>query len=448
MAGFSPAMKLSALAAALLFLPLALHADWNRFRGPNGTGIAEGKAPLKWSGSEHVAWKATLPGPGTSSPIIVGDKVFITCWSGYGDGSGGGMEKLVRHLVCLSKASGKLLWDSSVPAAQPEDPFEGMLTEHGYASSTPVSDGDGVYVFFGKTGALGFDMDGKQLWQTSLGTHSNDRRWGSAASPMLYKELLVVNALDEGGAIVALNKHTGKEAWRAPAEGLHLAYSTPAMVEHDGLQDLIIAVPQELWGLNPDTGKLRWFVDHDLTGNVSPGVVLGDGKAFVFGGYPKQGSAAIKPGGHNDVTKTNLLWQSNTSTYVPTPVYYEGHLYVINDQGFALCIDAATGKEVYRERVMEGGGGGGGRPQGGGPGGGGQRRGGGKPFYASPVLVDGKLYCPSRKNGTFVIAAKPKYELLARNIIEGDEAQFNATPAVDGGKIYLRSERTLYCIGE
>ncbi|MDB6073232.1 MAG: Pyrrolo-quinoline quinone [Verrucomicrobiaceae bacterium] len=441
-----PTMKFFAIAATLLFLPFTVHAEWTRFRGPNGTGVGEGKLPLKWSGTEHMAWKATLPGPGTSSPIIVGNKVFVTCWSGYGDGSSGGMEKLVRHLVCLDKAQGTILWDRTVPAAQPEDPFEGMLTEHGYASSTPVSDGEGVCVFFGKSGAVGFDMNGKQLWQTSLGTHSNDRRWGSAASPMLYKELLVVNALDEGGAIVALNKRTGKEAWRAPAEGLSLAYSTPAMVEHDGLQDLVIAVPQELWGLNPDTGKLRWFADHDLTGNVSPGVVLGDGKAFVFGGYPKQGSAAIKFGGRNDVTKTNLVWQSNTSTYVPTPIYFEGHLYVINDQGFALCIDAATGKEVYRERVMEGAGGG--RPGGPGSGGGQQRRGGGKPFYASPVLVDGKLYCPSRKNGTFVIAAKPKYELLARNIIEGDKAQFNATPAVDGNRLYLRSERTLYCIGE
>ncbi|MDB6138675.1 MAG: Pyrrolo-quinoline quinone [Verrucomicrobiaceae bacterium] len=441
-------MKLPFVAVSLFLLPLSLHADWNRFRGPNGTGIAEGKVPLKWSGTEHLAWKATLPGPGTSSPIIVGDKVFLTCWSGYGDGSGGGMEKLVRHLVCLNKATGKTLWDSIVPAAQPEDPFEGMITEHGYASSTPVSDGEGVYVFFGKTGAAGFDMDGRQLWLTSLGTHSNDRRWGSAASPMLYKELLVVNALDEGGAIVALNKHTGKEAWRAPAEGLQLAYGTPAVSDHDGQQDLVIAVPRELWGLNPDTGKLRWFVNHDLTGNVSPGVVLGDGKAFVLGGYPKQGSAAIRPGGHNDATQTNLLWQSNSSSYVPTPVYHDGHLYVITDQGFALCMDAATGKEVYRERVMEGAGGGRASGGAGAPGGGQQRRGGGKPFYASPVLVDGKLYCPSRKNGTFVIAARPHYELLARNVIEGDEGQFNATPAVDGNRLYLRSERTLYCIGD
>lgn len=436
--GFIGAMKLSIL-AALLVLPLSSKADWNRFRGPNGTGIAEGKAPLNWSKSEHIAWKAVLPGPGTSSPIVVGDKVFVTCWTGYGDGSGGGggMDRLTRHLLCLNKATGTILWDRSVAAVLPEDEYQGMITEHGYASSTPVSDGEGVYVFFGKSGAVGFDTEGRQLWQTSLGTHSNDRRWGSAASPMLYKDLVIVNALDEGGAIVALNKKTGAEAWKAPAEGLQLAYGSPVLAQHDGVQEIVIAVPGELWGLNPDTGKLRWYADHGLTGNVSPGVVLGGGNAFVFGGYPKQGSAAIKPAGHNDITKTNVLWQSNTSTYVPTPVYHDGHLYVINDQGFALCVDAATGKEVYRERVLENLGGGGGG-----------RRGMGKPFYASPVLADGKIYCPSRKNGTFVIAAKSRYELLARNTIEGDDGQFNATPAVDGGRLYLRSERVLYCIAE
>ena len=433
-------MKIRLLVATLLLMSLDSHAEWNRFRGPNGSGVAEGKVPVKWSATDHIAWKAALPGPGTSSPIIVGNKVFVTCWSGYGDGSQGEIGQLQRHLVCLSKNDGRVLWDSSVAAVQPEDPYEGMLREHGYASSTPASDGERVYVFFGKTGALAFDLDGRQLWHAPLGSHSNDRRWGSAASPMLYKDIVVVNALDEGGAIVALNKNTGKEVWKAPAEGLQLAYSTPALIEHDGQQELIMAVPQELWGLNPDTGRLRWYASHNLPGNVSPGVVLGDGNAYVFGGFPKQGSAAIRPGGKDDITTTNLLWQSNESSYVPTPIFHEGHLYVINDGGFALCIDAKTGKQVYRERVMQG--------AGGGTGAGGGRRGGGKPFYASPVLVDGKLYCPSRKNGTFVIAAKPVYELLAQNVIEGDDGQFNATPAVDGNRLYLRSERTLYCIGE
>jgi len=180
---------------------------------------AEGKVPVTWSAGERIAWKANLPGPGSSSPIIVGDRVFITCWSGYGDGSGGSMDKLKRHLLCLSKADGKILWDKTVPAVQPEDEYTGFITEHGYASNTPTSDGTRVFVFFGKSGALAFDFDGKQLWQTSLGTNSNSRRWGSAASPILYKETVIVAAMDEGGAVVALDKTTGKQVWKAPAEG-------------------------------------------------------------------------------------------------------------------------------------------------------------------------------------------------------------------------------------
>jgi hypothetical protein len=198
-----------------------------------------------------------------------------------------------------------------------------------------------------------------------------------------------------------------------------------------------------LWGLNPDNGKLRWYATHSMTGNVSPCVSVGDGAVFVTGGFPTQGSIAVKPGGKGDITKTNTLWSTNTASYIPSPVYHDGNLYVINDAGFALCIDGKTGKEIYKERVMEGGGG---QGRGGPPGGGGGRRGGGKPFYASPVLVDGKLYCPSRKNGVFVIAAKPKYELLAKNVIADDDTQFNSSAAVDGNKLFLRSDLALYCI--
>lgn len=432
---------------AACFAPLA-HADWPRLRGPNGDGIAEGKAPLTWNAKEHIQWQAALPGPGSSSPIVVGDRVLVTCWSGYADGSEGPLSDLKRHLVCLSKTDGKILWDKTVPAAMPEDQAGGMLMEHGYASSTPVSDGKSVFVFFGKTGALAFDLDGKQLWQVPLGTRSNPKGWGSASSPILYKDTVIVTAYDEGGAMVALDKATGKEVWRAPADGLNTVYSTPLVTGGD----LLLPVQGELWGLNPDTGKLRWYSSYSMGGNVSPVVSVGGGAVYVTGGFPSQGTAAVKPGGKGDITKTASLWNINSASYIPSPIYYEGHLYVVNDGGFAMCIDAKTGDEVYRERVMESvGGGGGGGGQGRGPGtggGGGGRRGGGKPFYASPVLVDGKLYCPSRKNGTFVIAAKPKYELLARNVIETDDSQVNASPAVDGNKLYLRTDKALYCIGE
>lgn len=433
---------MKSLPAFLLATTLAHAApsttDWPRFLGPAGTAVAaESKAPLTWSDSENIAWKAALPGPGSSSPIVHGNKVFVTCWTGYGDRPGADdMSRLTRHLICLNRANGEVLWDAQVPSAAPEDPYQGFITEHGYATHTPVTDGERVYVFFGKSGALAFDMNGKQLWQTSCGTRSGDRRWGSGASPILMGNVLVVNASDESQAIVGLDRTTGKVLWKAEGE-FGMAYGTPVAMQRDGTTDLVIAVPQELWGINPATGGLRWYATHGLGGNVSPSVIPAGDTAYVFGGYPGTRSTAIKLGGTGDITAKALLWSSNTSSYVPTPVLKDGRLYVVNDQGFATCLDAATGKDVYRERVMEGSGGGSG----------GGRRGGGKPFYASPVLIGDKLVCVSRKNGAYILAAKPQYEVLGHNVIASDDSQFNATPAVSGDRLILRSDKAVYCVG-
>lgn len=441
--GLTPCMKPIAFLALLLTASLEAHADWPRLRGPNGDGVAvDNKTPTTWSATEHLKWQRPLPGPGSSSPIVVGDKVFVTCWSGYGITTGDDMANLQRHLVCLSKTDGSIVWDKKVPAVLPEDQYGGMLTEHGYASSTPVSDGQSVFVFFGRSGALGFDLQGNQLWQTSLGTNGNNKHWGSASSPILYKDTVIVTAYDEGGAMVALDKKTGKQVWRSPAEGLNTVFTTP-LIHGD---DLLLPVAGELWSLNPDTGKLKWYALHSMTGNVSPCISVGDGVAFLTGGYPTQGMAAFKLGGKGDVTQANKVWSTNNASYIPSPIFYQGHLYVINDSGFAMCIDAKTGKDLWdRQRVLDGSASGnGGGPGRGAPGGG--RRGGGKPFYASPVLVDGKLYCPSRKNGTIVLAAKPTYEKLAVNVIATDDSQCNASPAVDGNALYLRTDRALYRI--
>lgn len=418
---------------ALAASSLSLHAaatDWPRFLGPTGAAaVAESKVPLTWSDSENLAWKAEMPGPGSSSPIVFGDKVFLTCWTGYGDKEGANdMNKLTRHLLCLRRADGKVLWDAAVPSTVEEDPWRGYITEHGYATHTPVTDGERVYVFFGKSGALAFDMEGKQLWQTSCGTDSGQRRWGSAASPVLVGEVLVVNASDEAQAIIGLDKKTGKIMWKAEGQ-FGMAYGTPNVFQRDGVTDLVIAVPQELWGLNPDTGKLRWYATHDLSGNVSPSVVPGGDTAYVFGGFPATRSAAIKLGGKGDITASAVLWSSNSSSYVPTPIFKDGHLYVVNDQGFALCIDAATGKDVYRERVIMG------------------ARGGGKPFYASPVLIGDKLVCVSRRDGAYIIAAKPRFELIRHNTFSLDNSYFHGTPAISGDRLILRSDKAVYCIG-
>lgn len=422
---------------AVLFFVLAcpllvLSADWPRFLGPTGAAeVKESKVPLTWSDTENVAWKFAMPGPGSSSPIIVGEKVLVTCWSGYGDKQGANdMSKLQRHLVCLSLTDGRKLWEAVVPSTVTEDPYQGMLAEHGYATHTPVSDGERVYVFYGKTGALAFDLDGKQLWHTPLGTESGGRRWGSGGSPILYKDTVIVNATDESRALYALDKKTGKQVWKASGGLLDMAYGTPSIMEAAGRTDLVFALAEEVWGMNPDTGKLRWYAVHQLPGNVSPGLIQDGDVAYLFGGFPTQGSVAVKLGGQDDVTASNVLWSSKTSSYVPTPILHEGHLYVVNDQGFAICMEAKTGKDVFRERVIESGGG----------------RGRGKPFYASPVLIGDRLYCVSRKGGTYVIAAKPAFEKLAHNVFESEQTQFNGTPAVAGDRMVLRSDWGVYCI--
>lgn len=408
-------------------------ADWPQFRGPNASGIAPADAqpPVTWSETQNLKWKTPLPGPGSSSPIVVGDRVFVTCYSGYGDGgSGGSPEKLQRHLLCVERASGKILWDKSVPAELPEDPYTGYLTEHGYASSTPVSDGERVYVFFGKTGALAFDLQGNPLWKVNLGKESGNRHWGSGASPVLYKNTLIVTASEESRAVYALDKATGKQLWKADGSNLELCYSTPALVEAEGRTDLVLALPRELWGMNPDTGKLRWFANTSLSGNVSPTVVAAQGVIYASGGFPQLAAVAVRAGGKGDVSQTHLLWTSQNASYVPSPIVLGEHLYFATDQGFALCVKAKDGQAVFKERfpgVTAGGR-------------------GGKPFYASVVLAGGNLYAVSRRHGTFVFPAQPQFKLLAQNKLAGDDTDFNGTPALCGKQLLLRSNRALYCL--
>lgn len=428
-------MKIKLFPGLLLVSTACLQAaspDWPRFLGPRGMAVVpDAEVPLTWSEKDNLAWRADLPGPGSSSPIVVGDRVIVTCWTGYGDKpESQDPAKLQRHLVCLSLQDGRRLWETVIPSTAQEDPYEGFLTEHGYATHTPASDGRNLYAFFGKSGAYAFDLDGKQLWHAPLGTGSNSRRWGSGGSPVLYKDTVIINASDESKALYALDKKTGRQIWKAGGDAIDLAYGTPTLALHDGRTDLVFALAEEVWGLNPETGKLRWLATHGLPGNVSPSVIQDAGRYILFGGFPTQGSAAYRLGGQGDITESHHVWSSKSSSYVPTPVLHQGRLYVVNDQGFALCMDAATGKDIYRERVIESGTG----------------RGRGKPFYASPVLVGDRLYCVSRRGGTYVIAIGPEFRRLAHNVIVGDESQFHGTPAVAGDSLLLRSDRAVYCI--
>ena len=432
-------MKTNLICVAVITMTaanLVFASDWKRFRGPNGSGVSDEKnLPISWGDSdswidsENLKWKIPLPGVGSSFPIVVGDRVFVTCYSGYGldSKSPGDIKDLKRHLLCLDAKSGKIIWQKDVEAVLPEDQYRGYIREHGYASNTPVSDGERVYVFFGKTGVLAYDMDGAKLWQVSVGSGSSNRRWGSAASPILYKNLVIVNASEESRSIIALDKTTGKEIWKAESNKLELSYTTPVIVPLDkGQQELVISMPREVWGLNPDTGKTNWYAGINLSGNISPSPMTANGIVYVFGGYPSIGGVAIRTGGKGDVTDSHVMWSTADASYITTPVIFGEHLYWVSDKGYAYCMEADTAEVIFREKL--------------------EISGGGNPFYASVVLADGKIYAVSRKNGTFVFAAKPQFQQLAHNQLASDDSDFNASPAISNGRIFLRSNTYLYCI--
>lgn len=209
---------------------------------------------------------------------------------------------------------------------------------------------------------------------------------------------------------------------------MELAYGTPQVVTlKDGRADVVVAVPGEVWGLNAETGKLRWYAEHQLTGNICPSIVADGETLFVFGGFRSSGSLALRAGGEQDVTSSHVIWSGRNSSYVATPVLVDSHLYWVNDTGQAFCISAKTGEFVYRERV---------------PG----LDAGGRPVYASPVVASGKIYVPTRWSGVLVLAAQPEFKVLAQNRFAGDESDFNATPAISDGQLFLRSNRFLYCV--
>ena len=396
-------------------------ASWPQFRGPGGLGIAEvSNLPTRWSDGENIVWKATIPGAGASSPVIYGNRVFLTFFSGYGvDGSSSGsIDNLKRHLLCLDAGSGDILWQKAVKTTLPE-----LKTPRfpGYASSTPALDEDRVYCFFGKSGVIAFDHSGNQLWHRSVG--ENTHGWGSAASPVLYKDLVIINAFVEWGQLVALDKTSGKELWRAG--DLKESWNTPLLVDlPDGKTELVIAISGKILGFEPDTGKQLWECEGHRW-YIVPSLIAHDGIVYCLSGKGVEAIKAVRAGGRGDVSDTHVLWTVKKGTNVPSAVYHEGHVYFAHEtKGTAYCLNAKTGDVVYEEPV---------------PGMGG--------IYASAIVGAGKIYYVSRHSGTFVLAAKPNYELLAHNRLEGYR-NAHASPAVNGRQLVLRMDRFLYCIGQ
>jgi outer membrane protein assembly factor BamB len=413
--------NLSSLLLIAVLASLSQASDWANFRGPHSSGVSDEKdLPVKWSDTENLVWKLDLPGPGSSSPVVWGDKVFVTCYSGYGVDrkNPGEQAELLRHLLCVDRKSGQVLWEKKVKAKTPEQAYAGFMFNHGYASSTPAVDGERVYDFQGKTGVFAYDLAGKELWHADVGDKLF--RWGTGSSPLLYKDLVIVNADVESNALIALNKKTGKEEWKTP--GLQGCWGSPVLVDlPGGKQEVVLSFPNTTRGFDPDTGKELWKCEGIRETYLCPSVVSKDGIGYVIGG--RSGIAlAVKAGGTGDVTKSNVLWTKKIGSNVPSPTVHGDYVYWVNDRGTAYCLKTKDGEEAYHESL-----------------------GGG--VYASTTIADGRIYVVSQKSGTYVLAAGPKFEQLAHNKLS-DDSTFNGSPAVSQGQLFLRSDKRLYCIGK
>ncbi|HZL89466.1 MAG TPA: PQQ-binding-like beta-propeller repeat protein [Pirellulaceae bacterium] len=430
------ASRFRLLVALTLFAPLVastarqVHAqngsaDWPQLRGPTARGISTAKGlPTKWSATENIAWKTDLPGAGASTPIVAGGKIYLTCYRGYnvpGEG-GGSQEDLERLLVCISPKDGKVLWEKTVPTKLPEQ--DTIREEHGYASGTPVADEANIYCFFGKSGVFAFDRDGNQKWHAEVGSGIDG--WGSAGPLTLHGNLLLVNAWVESGSLIALDKKSGKEVWRATVDQ---AWHPPLVVSlAGGKSELIVGMANKIVGFDPASGKELWTCDWKNYWYKVPIPTEANGVVYAIGGRDGDTALAVRAGGRGDVTDTHLVWTSTTGSNVSSPIYHDGHLYYASDsQAIAYCANAKTGEIKYEQRLPRA-----------------------NQIYSAALLAGGNIYYLDRSGTCFVVAAKPTFELVATNALGSREERvtFNSSPAVLGSKLLIRSDKALWCIGE
>jgi outer membrane protein assembly factor BamB len=382
---------------------------WPGWRGPSGQGYVKGSGyPDTWSDTENVLWKVGVPGRGNSSPIVWGDRIFLT--TAYEGG---------RRLSLLSyrRSDGKPLWERPIPQKGVEHAHE----KNGHASATPVTDGRLVYASFGTHGLFAFDFDGRIVWHQEVG--SLDNYHGSAGSPLLYKDTVILYQDHKAGAFVAaFDKSTGKRKWKADREAT-VGWGTPIVLRTNARHELIVSSQHVVSAYDPNTGELLWTA----TGNkfeVIPTPTVGHGLVFCSSGRAGP-TLAIRPGGTGDVTETHVVWKSpKGSPFVPSTIIVGDQLYMVNDmQSVVTSFEAKTGQLLFQGRL------------------GIARREG---FSASPVTVDGKIFFTNDNGETFVLAAGPKFELLRVNRLG---ARTLASPALVDGRWYFRTDRELVCIG-
>jgi outer membrane protein assembly factor BamB len=402
-----------AVAAVLASADGARAGNWPRFRGPNGSGVAPDKGvPVRWTEKSGVLWKVEIPGSGNSSPVVWDGRLFLQSATDHD-----------RQLLCLSAHSGKTLWKQTVPGDKGWTHPKNSL-----ASSTPATDGRRVYVLFwdgGKVWLAAYTVDGKPAWRRDLGRFTSQH--GPGTSPIVYGgKVFLANDQDGAAALVALDAETGKPAWQAKRRAYRACYSTPLVLRSArGKAELIVASTAGITAYDPDSGTANWWWTWHFDGMALRTVaspVAGDGLIFAASGDGSgaRHAVAVRTGGKGDVTRTHLAWERKRDfPYVPSMLVHRGHLLAVNDHGVASCRVARTGKTVWERRLSGA-------------------------VTASPLLIDGKIYVVSEKGDVFVFPAAAEFRLLAPNSV--GEAVF-ATPAVADGKLFIRGENHLVCIG-
>lgn len=442
-------MRLSLLipvfSLVLLIGPLAADDNWPQFRGHRARGVVEDEAsdlPVQWSATENIAWKTDLPGRGWSSPIVWGDRIFLTTVVNLGESEapkkglyfGGNRPEPPKSahqwiVMCLGLDSGKILWQKQVHEGEPSGSIH---VKNSFASETPVTDGEHVYVYFGGLGIYCFDFEGNQVWSKDVEPLKMRYGWGTAASPVLYgDQLFVVNDNDEDSYVMALDTKTGRELWRVPRDEKS-NWATPYIWQHDQRVEIV----------TPGTGKVR---SYDLDGNVlwslagMSSITIAtpyeyDGLLYVSSGYVLDKSKpiyAIRPGAQDDISLEDdndsnewVVWsQPQAGPYNPSTIAYDGIVYVLYDMGFFAAYDASNGEVIYsKKRIPKG-----------------------RAFTSSPWAYGGKIFCLNEDGETFVIKAGDEFEILHTNPLLEDDMGM-ATPAIAGDRLLIRSSARLYCV--
>jgi outer membrane protein assembly factor BamB len=421
--------------------------NWPSFRGPRASGAADGQhVPASWdvAGGRNVLWKAAIPGPGHSSPVVWGERVFITtAVSGagttpfrfglYGDGDPAkDQSKHQWRVYCLDAATGKVLWERTAHEGVPRVKRH-LKSSH--ANPTPATDGKSLVVSFASEGLHCYDLDGNMRWRQDLGVidagafNAPELQWGAASSPILYRDLVIVQCdRQKESFLAAYDRATGRRVWLTPRDEIP-SWGTPTVYDGPPRAELIVNATNHVCGYDPLTGQELWRIGPNSQ-ITTPTPVVGEGLIFVTSGYhPIQPIYAIRPGASGDISlkpgeeaNTYVAWSKRRGgPYTPTPLVYGPHLYTCSNQGIVHCYEARTGKEVYRQRLGGSGG-----------------------YSASPVAADGRIYFASEAGDIRVVRAGPAFELLAVNKM--DEPCL-ATPAISGGKLFVRTQSHLYAIG-